>query len=98
METNFEASKTLSLKALGGLKKMSKLSTLRAGINTFRIPSAFLTCIRIAFKFIGQEQFSRMCIRICYRVTSCEKREVRVSNSNSMVLRIFHVCVCVLNS
>ena len=39
-----------------------------------------------------------MCIRIGYKVNSCEKREVRASNSKSMVLRIFHVCVCVLNS
>ena len=27
-----------------------------------------------------------------------EKREVCVSNSKLMALRIFHICVCVLNS
>ena len=46
-------------------------------------------CIRIEFEFIDQEHFSRMCIRICYKVNSCEKREVHVSNS--IVLIIFHV-------
>ena len=55
-------------------------------------------CIRIEFEFCDQEHFSRMCIRICYKVNSCEKREVRASNSKSMVLRIFHVCVCAMNS
>ena len=39
---------------------------------------------RIEFKFIDQEHFSRMCIRIGYKVNSCEKREVRASNSKSM--------------
>ena len=34
-----------------------------------------------------------MCIRICYNINSCEKRRVCDSNSKSMVLRIFHVCV-----
>ena len=72
------------------------LITMRAGINAFRIPSNFLTymtiCIRIEFRFIAPKHSSRMCIRICYTVNSCEKREVRVSNSKSMVLRIVHVC------
>ena len=72
---------------------------MRAGINAFRIPGdVFSICIRIEFEFIDQEHFSRMCIRIGYKVNSCEEREVCVSNSKSMVLRIFHVCVCALNS
>ena len=39
-----------------------------------------------------------MCIRIGYKAKSCENREICVSNSRSMVLGIFHICVCVLNS
>ena len=42
--------------------------------------------------------FARMCIPVCYNIKSFEKRRVCVSNSTSMVLRIFHICVCVLNS
>ena len=74
---------------------------MRARINTFRIPGDFLTYMYlycIEFEFVDQEHFSRMCIRICYKVSSREKREVHASNSKSMVLRYFHVCVCVLNS
>ena len=48
-------------------------------------------CIGIEFEFIDPEHFSRMGIRICYKAISCEKREVRASNSKSMVLRIVHV-------
>ena len=33
-----------------------------------------------------------------HKRTSCEERELCVSNSKSMVLRISHVCMCVLNS
>ena len=35
-----------------------------------------------------------MCISICYKVNSCEKRKVCVCNSKLMVLGIVHVCVC----
>ena len=70
---------------------------MRAGINAFRIPGNFSRiCIRIEFEFIDQEHCSRMCICICYKVNSCEKREVRASNSKSMVLRIFsRMCMCI---
>ena len=53
--------------------------------------------IRVEFEFINQEN-SRVCIRICYKRNSCEKHELCVSNSRSMVLRIFHACVCALTS
>ena len=35
---------------------------------------------------------------ICYQRNSRERGEICVANSNAMVLRMFHVCVCVLNS
>ena len=38
---------------------------------------------------------SRKCIHICHKINYCKKREVCVSNSKSMALRIVHVCVCV---
>ena len=52
-------------------------------------------CIRIEFKFISQENFSRMCIHICYKMNYCKKRKVCASNSKSMALGIFHLCVCI---
>ena len=70
-----------------------KWNAKRAGIYTFWIPGDFLTYM-YAYWSINQEHFSRMCIRTCYKVNSCEKREVHVSNSKSMVLRVFtHVYV-----
>ena len=30
------------------------------------------TTIRVEFKFISQEYFARMCIRICYERNSCD--------------------------
>ena len=51
---------------------------------------------RIEFEFTNQEQFLRVCVCVyLYQLqeNSCEKRELCVSNSKSMVLSIFHVCV-----
>ena len=39
-----------------------------------------------------------VCTCICCNIKSCEKRRVCVSNSKSMVLKMFHVSVCALNS
>ena len=44
------------------------------------------------------KKFTHMCIRIYFKINSCEKREVCVSNSESMVLGLFYVCVCALSS
>ena len=37
----------------------------------------------------------RMCIRVGCEINSCEKHKICASKSKSMVLRIFHVCVCI---
>ena len=52
--------------------------------------------MRIEFELISQEYFSCMCICICCKMNYCEKREVCVSNSKSMVLTIFsRMCMCI---
>ena len=75
-----------------------KMHTIPAQIPRILVTSRFMPvwlipcargwriCIHIEFTFIDQEHASRMCIRICYKVNSCKKREVRASNSKSMVL------------
>ena len=74
-------------------------NTMRAGINTFQIPSDVeRICVRIGCEFISQEHFLRMCIHIWPKINYCEKREVCVSNLNQRRSEFFtyvHVfCIC----
>ena len=48
--------------------------------------------------FSLSEKIFHICAFTSDKRKSCQKRELCVSNSNSMVLRFFHACVCVLNS
>ena len=61
----------------------------------FEFPANFLRiCICIEFKLIHQKHFSRICIRIYYKINSSEEREVCASDSKPVVLRIVYVCAC----
>ena len=74
---------------------------MRAKINTFQIPRTALFDVYVFVlnsNSLTKTFFAHMCIRICYKENSCQKREVVVSNSKSMVLRNVHVYLCALNS
>ena len=55
--------------------------------NSRRIFDVYVFVLNSTFS--SRENFSRMCIRTCYTIHSCEKRRVCVSNSKLMVPRIF---------
>ena len=44
--------------------------TIQTGINTFQILGDFLTYMYSYFEVVNQKMFSRMCIRVCYKMSS----------------------------
>ena len=49
--------------------------------------------MRIEFEFVSQEMFHICVFASCHKIDFWERGVVCVSNSNSMVLRIDHVCI-----